>query len=211
MGVAVNSVSGFTMVFQKAVVVDCKDHLLGRLASTIAKELLMGQKVVAVRCEDINISGSFIRNKLKYGLYLRKRCNVRPTHGPFHYRRPGMMLHRVIRGMLPHKLAKGKAALGRLKVFEGVPPPYDRVKRVVIPDALRVIKLAPCRRYCTLGRIAHEMGWKYQDVVKTLEEKRKVKGKAYFERALKAKKLKAEATKAADLKTVNETLSGFGF
>ena len=29
--------------------------------------------------------------------------------------------------MLPHKTAKGQAALERLKVFEGIPPPYDKV------------------------------------------------------------------------------------
>ncbi len=51
------------MVFQKLVVVDTRGHLLGRLASLIAKELLMGQHVVCVRCEEINISGTFIRNK----------------------------------------------------------------------------------------------------------------------------------------------------
>ena len=51
------------MVFQKLVVVDTRGHLLGRLASMIAKELLLGQHVVCVRCEEINISGTFIRNK----------------------------------------------------------------------------------------------------------------------------------------------------
>ena len=52
-----------TMVFQKLVVVDTRGHLLGRLASLIAKELLLGQHVVCVRCEEINISGTFMRNK----------------------------------------------------------------------------------------------------------------------------------------------------
>ena len=46
------------MVFEKPVVVDCRGHLLGRLASLIAKELLQGQQVVAVRCEALEISGS---------------------------------------------------------------------------------------------------------------------------------------------------------
>ena len=46
------------MVFEKPIVVDCRGHLVGRLASLIAKELLMGQHVVAVRCEQLEISGS---------------------------------------------------------------------------------------------------------------------------------------------------------
>jgi len=38
-------------------------HLLGRLASTVAKQLLNGQKIVVVRCEALNISGEFFRSK----------------------------------------------------------------------------------------------------------------------------------------------------
>ena len=39
--------------------------------------------------------------------------------------------------MIPHKTKHGAAALARLKAYEGVPPPYDKIKRMVIPDALR--------------------------------------------------------------------------
>jgi large subunit ribosomal protein L13Ae len=67
--------------------------------------------------------------------------------------------------MIPHKTARGAAAMERLKVFEGVPPPYDKKKRVVVPQALRILRLRPGRKYCTVGRLSHEVGWKYQDVV----------------------------------------------
>ena len=50
-------------MFEKVVVVDARAHLLGRLASVVAKQMLSGQKVVIVRCEEANISGPFIRNK----------------------------------------------------------------------------------------------------------------------------------------------------
>lgn len=33
-------------------------------------QILTGQKVTVVRCEEINVSGSFFRNKLKYHDYL---------------------------------------------------------------------------------------------------------------------------------------------
>lgn len=52
--------------------------------------------------------------------------------------------------MLPHKTARGAAAIERLKLFEGVPPPYDRKKKMVVPDALRVLRLKPGRKYCTV-------------------------------------------------------------
>ena len=47
------------------IVIDGKGHLLGRLASIISKQILNGQKIVVVRCEEINISGSFFRNKVR--------------------------------------------------------------------------------------------------------------------------------------------------
>jgi hypothetical protein len=36
-------------MFTKETVVDCRGHLLGRLASTVAKELINGQAVTLVR------------------------------------------------------------------------------------------------------------------------------------------------------------------
>ena len=47
--------------------------------------------------------------------------------------------------MLPHKTKRGKAALENLKVFEGIPAPYDKIKRLVVPSALRQLKLKPRR------------------------------------------------------------------
>lgn len=43
--------------------------------------------------------------------------------------------------MIPHKTKRGEAALARLKVYEGVPPPYDKIKKMVIPDALKWVYL----------------------------------------------------------------------
>lgn len=143
--------------------------------------ILTGQRVVVVRCESINISGGFYRNKLKVLNFLRKRTNTKPSRGPFHFRAPSRVLWRTVRGMIPHKTKRGSEAMNRLKVFDGVPPPYDREKRMVVPAALRVVRLKPGRKFCRLGRLSHETGWKYQDVVATLEEKRKAKAAVYYE------------------------------
>lgn len=103
---------------------------------------------------------------MKYQAFLRKQTRYNATRGgPWHYRSPAKMFWRTVRGMIPHKTARGAAALERLKTFEGVPPPYDRKKRMVVPQALRVLRLKPGRKYCTVGRLGHEFGWKYKDVV----------------------------------------------
>ncbi|KAF7128547.1 hypothetical protein CNMCM5793_003335 [Aspergillus hiratsukae] len=233
---------------EPVVVIDGKGHLLGRLASTVAKQLLNGQKIVVVRCEALNISGEFFRAKqgeaeiyrdvetfgdvmavdagseqradmvnfdniVKYHAYLRKMTRFNPTRGgPFHFRAPSRIFYKAVRGMIPHKTPRGAAALERLKVFEGVPPPYDKKKRVVVPQALRVLRLRPGRKYCTVGRLSHEVGWKYQDVVARLEERRKVKSSAYYERKKAARRqlVQAQKTASVDEKTKSQ-LAEYGF
>ncbi|XP_065838007.1 large ribosomal subunit protein uL13-like [Oscarella lobularis] len=200
------------MAFEKLVVIDAKGHLIGRLASIIAKSILNGQRIVVVRCEQINISGSFYRNKLKVLSYLRKRCNVNPKRGPFHFRAPSRVLFKTVRGMIPHKTTRGTEALNRLKVFDGVPPPYDKKKRMVVPAALRVLKLKPGRRFCVLGRLSHEVGWKYQDIIGTLEEKRKAKAKIYYERKKRLERLRQKAIgdEATKLAPIDQVLAQYG-
>ena len=65
-------------MFEKLVIIDGKSHLMGRLASIVAKELLNGQRIVVVRCELLNRSGSLFRNKVKFHEFLNKTS----THNP---------------------------------------------------------------------------------------------------------------------------------
>ncbi|KAI8852413.1 ribosomal protein L13 domain-containing protein [Chytridium lagenaria] len=190
------------MTFEKEVVIDGKGHLIGRLASIVAKQLLSGQKVTVVRSEELNVTGSFYRNKLKYQNYLRKRCIINPARGPFHFRAPSRFFYRVIRGMIPHKTARGAAALERLKAFEGC-----------LPQALRVLRLKPGRKYTVIKRISSEMGWKYQGIVEKLEEKRIARGKAFYERkkAIARLGVQAAAKAAKEVAPIQKKLTAFGY
>ena len=105
------------------------------------------------------------------------------------------MAKETLLGMIPHKTYRGTEAMKRLKTFEGCPPPYDKKKKMVCPQALRHMCLKPRRKvwiyfsftfesfcdfqYCKLGRLSAEVGWKYDGVIAKLEGKRKVKAKAY--------------------------------
>jgi len=51
-------------MFEKELIIDGRGHLEGRLASIIAKELLSGQRVTVVRCEQILKSGWIKRNEI---------------------------------------------------------------------------------------------------------------------------------------------------
>lgn len=57
-----------------------------------------------------------------------------------------------------------------------------------------------------MGRLSHEVGWKYQDVVATLEAKRKVKSEAYYKKAKTLRKVRLETQKE---KTVAKRLEGY--
>ncbi|EEA05021.1 60S ribosomal protein L13a, putative [Cryptosporidium muris RN66] len=167
-------------MFKEQIVIDCRGALLGRLASIIAKELLNGQKIIAVRCEDINVSGSLYRNRMKYQDFLRKRMNTNPRRGPFHHRSPSRILFRTVRGMIPHKTARGAAALARLTTTDGCPAPFDKMKRMVVPTALRVLRLKPGRQYTVLGELSALVGFNRVSMIKSLEEKRKARSHTFF-------------------------------
>lgn len=102
---------------------------------------------------------------------------------------------------------------------------------MVVPQALRVLRLKPGRKYCTVGRLGHEFGWKYRDVVAKyvtndyllvttrvanafdrLEERRKVKGAAYHERKLALQRRIADSKKdAAVSDEVKQHLESYGY
>ncbi|XP_049623490.1 60S ribosomal protein L13a-like [Suncus etruscus] len=178
----------------QVLVLDGQGHLLGRLVAIVAKQVLLGRKVVVVRCEGINISGNFYRNKLKYLAFLRKRMNTNPSRSPCHFRVRSRIFWRTMRGMFPHKTKRGQAALDRLKVFDGIPPPYDKKKHI------KVVRLKPTRKFAYLGCLAHEVGWKYQAVTATLEEKRKEKAKMHYCKKKQLMRLRKQAEKNVENK-----------
>ena len=139
--------------------------------------------------------------------------NTNPNRGPYHFKSPARMVWRTIRGMVNHKSARGADALARLSTFEGIPSPYDKVKRVVVPAALRIMRLKSIRKHTVLGDLADTVGWKHKDLLKTLEAKRVVEAAAFYEKkkAGAALQRKAEAAAASELTKVNEVLAASGY
>merc|ERR1719235_2137617 len=192
------------MSFKKEIVVDANQHLLGRLASVVAKQLLNGQHVTVVRCERIEQTGSHIRNKFKFLTFIRKKTNTNPKRGSFHERSPAKVFKRCVRGMLPKKKKRGYCALERLKTFVGCPAPYDKKKKLVVPDALRVIRLQPFRKYSNLGKICSQLGWKHGGLIAGLEEKRKaIAAEDYKERRANLSAAAKKESSSAELQQVN--------
>ena len=153
------------------------------------------------------------RNRVKYAQFRKKRMNTNPSRGPFHFKSPALMVWRTIRGMVHQKTARGQEALSRLSTFEGIPAPYDKQKRVVVPAALRVVRLKQGRDYTIVGTLADSVGWKHKELLGRLEAKRKADAKEFYEQK-KAKielRAKAEEACASELAKVNEVLAAAGY
>jgi large subunit ribosomal protein L13Ae len=54
------------------------------------------------------------------------------------------------------------------------------VKRAVVPEALKVLRLAAGHKYCVLGDLSHQVGWKHKATVEALEEKRAAAASEYW-------------------------------
>ena len=198
-------------MFEKELVIDGKGHLQGRLASIVAKELVSGQRVVVVRCEAICKSGSLTRNKIIRRDVMKKRINTNPRRGAKHWLAPSRMFWKVTRGMLPHKSPRGAAALDRLKCFDGVPFPYDHKKRMVIPEALKCLRMKSRRRSCVLGDLAAQTGWTKQGVIASLEEKRKEKSQKFHDKKVKKISARKAALNDKSVASFNKELSKLGY
>ncbi|MDE1857219.1 MAG: 50S ribosomal protein L13 [Candidatus Micrarchaeota archaeon] len=111
-------------------VFDASGKVLGRLASTVAKRLMHGNEVVIANASKAIISGDrkVIAARYKTRLDLLEKEN--PEHSPYWSRRPDMLVKRIVRGMLPYRLPKGKAAYRRLKVYIDAAPELKNAKRV---------------------------------------------------------------------------------
>lgn len=146
------------MKVSEQVIVDAEGQILGRMASLVAKMLLMGQKVVIVNAEKAVISGNkqSIIEEYKENVLSKKTWKM-PEKGPKKYRRPDLIVKRVVRGMLPYKQWKGRMAYKNLRVYIGVPEEYVDKPKVRFPEA-DASRLA--RRYITVGELAKEVGWK---------------------------------------------------
>ena len=194
------------------IIVDCKGHLMGRLASIVAKQLQLGQRIVLVRCEQTLISGKHYRNKLNFMDFLHKRTNTNPKKGPFHHVAPSRIMWRTIRGMLPYKTAKGEAALGRLKCFDGCPVSVNAKKKMVIPEALKAVRLQPRAKYSVLGNIAKECGWTKQDLISTVEAKRIGRNHEWYKKKVDNLKKEKEVIKNnKEVQDVNKQLEEYGY
>lgn len=133
------------------VVINAENARVGRLATHVAKELLKGNEVHVVNAASAVISGN---PKDIHAKYLERRSyqyKGNPDKSPKWPKTPNLFVRRLIRGMLPRKKAKGRAAYKRLKVYSGAPESV-KGEAVVLREADKgaLNKYLSVRELCSL-------------------------------------------------------------
>ena len=115
--------------------------------------MLNGEEVIILNAEKAVFSGKKKSKVLEAHKFLEVGA---PMRGPFHYRRPDRFLRKIVRGMVPFRLPKGKSAYKRLKVFMGVPIEFKDQTMITFDEAQSINLKGP---HFTLGELAKEIGW----------------------------------------------------
>lgn len=103
------------------IIIDGADLIFGRVATQIAKKLLLGEEVHVVNSEKMVLSGN---PDVIIQRYLTKRSlknKATPEFSPRWSKVPHLLVKRMIRGMLPWKTSRGRGAYKRLRVYSGNP------------------------------------------------------------------------------------------
>ncbi|MBS3098346.1 50S ribosomal protein L13 [Candidatus Woesearchaeota archaeon] len=137
------------------MIIDAKNLILGRLATTVAKSALLGEQVDVVNCENAVLTGNKKNILLRYKI--KKERGIH-SKGPFIPTSPHMIVKRAIRGMIPYKKEKGKTAFKKIKCYMGIPDEFKDKKIETLPSA--DISKVPNLRYMTLKEISKRMGVK---------------------------------------------------
>jgi len=135
--------------FEPDVVVDARDCILGRVASHVAERALDGERIAVVNAERAVITGNEEPTVEKF----RARRDVGSDQGPAYPKRPDRIFKRSIRGMIPHKTARGREAFSNVRVYMG--NPFDEDGEIVEGTSLDRLSNI---KFTSLGEISEQLG-----------------------------------------------------
>lgn len=107
------------MIFM--LVIDGTNKVFGRVATQIAKKVLLGEEVHLINAEKLVIKGNPSQIEERYLTKRGIRHKGTPERSPSWPKIPHLLVKRMIRGMLPRKTMRGRDALRRLRIYSGNP------------------------------------------------------------------------------------------
>jgi len=135
--------------FDADVVIDARDSIMGRVASTVAQRAKDGERVAVINAEQAVITGT---EEDVVGTY-SKRAELGSDSGPYYPKRPDGIMKRSIRGMLPYKTTRGREAFENVRVYVG--NPFDEDGEIV--DDASLDRLSTIK-FVSLGEISEKLG-----------------------------------------------------
>lgn len=135
---------------------DATNTIIGRLASYVAKQALLGNTVNIFNAEKAIMSGSMDYNYDRYWKLIRDIGQ--PRKGPFIPRLSDRFVKRLIRGMLPHKRQRGVDAYKRIMCYRGLPDVFKdkKITRYEPADKSRLHHV----KYVTIKDLCVKLGGK---------------------------------------------------
>ena len=130
-----------------------EEMLLGRLATRVAKDALLGEEVAVVNCEKIIISGKKV--KTLTDIKTRRARKGYPLKSAKHIRLADRHVRRAIRGMLPWKQTRGREAFKRIMCYVSIPAEFEGKDLITLKDAS--VKKLPSLKYMTVGEIMNHL------------------------------------------------------
>ncbi len=130
--------------------------ILGRLATIVAKDALLGEEVHVINCEKSIISGHKITT-VEHERERRLRKGY-PLKSAKFSRLPDRYVRRTIRGMVPWKFARGKDAFHRIQCHIGIPIGLKDKPAIILTK--ESAKKLPSLRYMTVGEVCKQLGGK---------------------------------------------------
>ncbi|MCF7910774.1 50S ribosomal protein L13 [Candidatus Pacearchaeota archaeon] len=110
-------------------IIDGKGARMGRLASYVAKELLKGEEINIVNCNEVLITGN--KKDIKGKFKIKRSRFGSSQKGPKISRRSDLIVKRAIRGMLPqHRNKRGKESFRKVKCYVGVPEEFKEKEKI---------------------------------------------------------------------------------
>lgn len=132
----------------KKLVIDGTNAILGRLASHVAKQALLGKEVFVVNCERTVVSGN--KKDILKGYFEIRKKGGSSLKGPIFPTRSAAIVKRTVRGMLSHKQGRGASALKRIRCYDGLPKEFEDSKLELIHQAKGIVTI-------TLETISEEL------------------------------------------------------
>jgi len=112
------------------LVIDGTNLILGRLSTHVAKSLLNGEEIHLINAEKLVIIGNKHVLLEKYRARRRAQHKGTPEFSPKWPRVPHYLVRKTVRGMLPWRTTKGRAAFKKLRVYSGNPKNFEKAVKI---------------------------------------------------------------------------------